>query len=69
MFLCFPRKPSVVLDSLPRQSTQERERRVAMYRVAEDKWAKRCLWAWVVVMAIASVLAVAVVVATKSSRT
>ncbi|RPD53665.1 hypothetical protein L226DRAFT_350586 [Lentinus tigrinus ALCF2SS1-7] len=57
--------PHPEITSLPVHSTEERERRLAAYHKAETKWAKRCLWAWMCVMAIVPVIVVAAVLASK----
>ncbi|KAI0705963.1 hypothetical protein C8T65DRAFT_740690 [Cerioporus squamosus] len=64
-FILFYPTPQPEMASLPVHSTQERGRRLAVYRKAETKWAKRCLWAWVCVMAIVPVIVVAAVLANK----
>ena len=43
----------------------ERERRLAAYRAAEEKWAKRCLWAWVAVVCVAVVVALGAAMGSK----
>ena len=63
--LFFPSTPHPEMASLPVHSTEERERRIAVYRKAESKWAKRCLWAWVCVTAIVPIIVVAAVLANK----
>ncbi len=64
-FIFFYPTPQPEMASLPVQSTEERERRLAVYRTAEAKWAKRCLWAWVCVMGIVPIIAVTAVLANK----
>ncbi len=67
IILFVPTTPHIEMASLPVHSTQERERRVALYRKAEAKWAKRCLWALVALLGIVTVVVVAAVLAVKSS--
>ncbi len=64
-FFFFYPTPQPEMANLPVHSTEERERRLAVYRTAETKWAKRCLWAWVCVMGIVPIIAVTVVLANK----
>ena len=60
VFLFHPPRSSLKLEQggLPVHAVAERERRLAAYRAAEEKWAKRCLWAWVAVVCVAVVVSV-----------
>ncbi|KAH9925694.1 uncharacterized protein BXZ73DRAFT_91094 [Epithele typhae] len=68
-FLFRPPAPRAVeLNALPFYTVAERERRVAAYRAAEERWAKRCLWAAVAVLAIAGFVAGGAVMAARGAK-
>ena len=57
VFLFRPPTPRVDPDALPVYAKAERARRISAYAAAEERWAKRCLWAWVAVLCVVSVAA------------
>ena len=67
VFLFHPPRSSLKLEQegLPVHAVAERERRLAAYRAAEEKWAKRCLWAWVAVVCVAVVVALGAAMGSK----
>ncbi|KAH9916563.1 uncharacterized protein BXZ73DRAFT_105758 [Epithele typhae] len=68
-FLFRPPAPRAVeLNALPFYTVGERERRVAAYRATEERWAKRCLWAAVAVLAIAAFVAGGAVMAARGAK-
>ena len=61
VLLFVPTTPRVEMASvpLPVHAAAARERRVARYRAAEARWARRCLWAAVALLAVLAVVVVA----------
>ena len=59
VFLFRPPTPCADLDAqpLPVYAKAEHARRISAYAAAEERWAKRCLWAWVAVLCVVSVAA------------
>ena len=66
VFLFRPPAPRVELADLPVHAAMERERRLMAYAIAEEKWAKRCLWAWVAFLCVVAVAAGGVAIAIRS---
>ena len=56
VFLFRPPAPRAFLAALPLHSPDECSRRVAAYRAVEEKWSKRCLWAWVLFVCVVVVV-------------
>ncbi|KAI0640971.1 hypothetical protein C8Q79DRAFT_1014801 [Trametes meyenii] len=64
--LFFPTKYEPDLETAPVGSAEEMKRHKVAYRAAEEKWARRCLWMLITLLAILSVIIVTVVLAMKN---
>ncbi|KAI0669031.1 hypothetical protein C8Q78DRAFT_224862 [Trametes maxima] len=61
-----PTKYEPDLESAPVGSAEEMKRHKAAYRAAEEKWARRCLWMLISLLAVLSVVIITVVLAMKN---
>ncbi|KAI0351238.1 hypothetical protein OH77DRAFT_1430051 [Trametes cingulata] len=61
--LFWPTKYAPDLERAPVGSAEEMRWHKAAYRAAEEKWARRCLWAFISLLATVSVIVVTVVLA------
>ncbi|KAI1795396.1 hypothetical protein LXA43DRAFT_1058538 [Ganoderma leucocontextum] len=61
VFLFYPPRPRIEHEGLPVSSAEELGRRVAVYEAAEVRWARCCLLAWVIFMAVVPVVVAAAV--------
>ena len=64
-FICLPTKYDPDLESAPVGSAEQLQRHKEAYRAAEDKWAKRCLWAFIILVGLLAVVVVAIMLAKK----
>ncbi|KAI0655718.1 hypothetical protein C8Q70DRAFT_1057264 [Cubamyces menziesii] len=64
-FICLPTKYDPDLESAPVGSAEQMQRHKEAYRTAEDKWAKRCLWAFIILVGLLAVVIVAIMLAKK----
>ena len=65
VLICLPTKYDPDLESAPVGSAEQMQRHKEAYRAAEDKWAKRCLWAFIILVGLLAVVVVAIMLAKK----
>ncbi|TBU24844.1 hypothetical protein BD311DRAFT_532721 [Dichomitus squalens] len=66
VFLFRPPRPRIEHEGLPVNSAEERGRRIAVYELAEERWAWRCLWGSVATVVIVSAVVIGAVLGTRS---
>ncbi|PIL26256.1 hypothetical protein GSI_12012 [Ganoderma sinense ZZ0214-1] len=57
-----PPRPRIEHEGLPVNSAEERGRRIAVYRAAEERWRKRCVVAWMTFMIVVIIVVPTLVV-------